>query len=282
MRFNAIIKDNKVEFRSRNGKLIDIRSALFDSAFLRLAEIYNNDIVFDGELLVVDSGGRPLDRKTGNGILNKAIKNTQSEEEGAQVRAVLWDAIPYDYFIKRKYSIPYKSRLEELSRAIYQLKANSSLAYLISIVYTEIVEDYYIADKLFRKFLAQGQEGIIIKSMHGIWEDKRSKHQIKFKAELECDLRIVDWEKGTGKNSNRLGALVCESECGSIRVNVGSGYTDEQRDLFTVETVLGKIATIKYNARIQDKAGNVESLFLPTFIELREDKNEADFKDSIK
>jgi hypothetical protein len=118
--------------------------------------------------------------------------------------------------------------------------------------------------------------------MIGIWEDKRSKDQVKFKAELECDLMIVGWEEGTGKNKGRLGALICESADGAIRVNVGSGYTDEQRQEYVVDYVVGKVATVKYNARIQDKAGNVESLFLPTFIELREDKRIADDSKRIK
>ena len=45
--------------------------------------------------------------------------------------------------------------------------------------------------------------------------------------------------------------------------------------------VIGKIVTVKYNARIKDKSG-VESLFLPVFIELREDKDKAESSKSIK
>jgi len=81
-------------------------------------------------------------------------------------------------------------------------------------------------------------------------------------------------------NVGRLGALVCESSDGVIRVNVGSGYSDEQRDEYT-KKVIGKIVTVKYNARIKDKSG-VESLFLPVFIELREDKDKAESSKSIK
>jgi ATP-dependent DNA ligase len=148
------------------------------------------------------------------------------------------------------------------------------------LVWTRQVDNFYEAQRHFEKWLAQGQEGTILKDKNGIWEDKRSKGQIKFKGELECDLQIVDWEEGTGKNKGRLGALVCESSDGVIRVNVGSGYSDEQRDEFT-KKVIGKIVTVKYNARIKDKSG-VESLFLPVFIELREDKNKAEASKSIK
>jgi ATP-dependent DNA ligase len=130
--------------------------------------------------------------------------------------------------------------------------------------------------------LAEGQEGTILKDKNGIWEDKRSKGQIKFKGELECDLKVVDWEEGTGKNIGRLGALVCESSDGVIRVNVGSGYSDAQREEYTKKAVLGKIITVKYNARIKERSGESESLFLPIFIELREDKDKAESSKSIK
>jgi ATP-dependent DNA ligase len=148
-------------------------------------------------------------------------------------------------------------------------------------VWTKQVDTLYEAQKIFEKFLAEGQEGTILKSKTGIWEDRRSKDQIKFKGELECDLMVVDWEEGTGKNKGRLGALVCETSDGVIRVNVGSGYSDEQRAEFD-KKVIGKIITVRYNARIKERSGESESLFLPRFIELREDKSTAEASKSVK
>jgi hypothetical protein len=239
-------------------------------------------MVFDGELLIADYAGKPVNRQTGNGILSKAIKGTMSDTEALQVMATLWDAIPYDSFKAGIDKEPYNIRMAKLSNAMQDMKTvNAQLGKYVALVWTEQVNDLYTAKRIFEKFLAEGQEGTILKSKDGIWEDKRSKEQIKFKGELECDLRVVDWEEGTGKNKGRLGALVCESEDGTIRVNVGSGYTDEQRNAYT-KTVIGKVATVKYNARIQDRGGNVESLFLPVFIELREDKDIADMSIKIK
>ena len=105
---------------------------------------------------------------------------------------------------------------------------------------------------------------------------------MKFKGELECDLKCVEWEKGTGKNANRLGNLILESADGKICVSVGTGFTDSDRDSIKRKDVVGKIIAIKYNARIQDKNGGPESLFLPVFLEIREDKTEADSAKDIK
>ena len=276
MRFNAIVRGENVEFRSRNGKEISIPNDIFSRAFVALAKEYGADYVFDGELLVVDAAGKPLDRKTGNGILNKAVKGTVSKSEAAQIRATVWDAIPVENFVEGIYTVAYESRFTRLVGAHKQFSESSrQLSHSISPVLTEYVNNDYEARRMFERFLAEGQEGTILKDRNAIWEDKRSKGSIKFKGELEADMRIIGWELGTGKNAKRLGALVVSSEDGRIVVNVGTGFTDSDRDSIRPD-VVGKIASIKYNARIQDKKGNTESLFLPVFVEIREDKDVAD------
>jgi len=281
MRFNAIVKGEVVEYRSRNGKELTIPNKVFDIPFITMAKFYGEDMVFDGELLVVDATGKPVNRQTGNGILSKSIKGTMGEEEATNVRATIWDAITFEKFSQGIDKEIYSTRIEKLSKAIsYMRGQKGQIGHYIDLVWNKQVNDIATAQKIFEKFLAEGQEGTILKSKDGIWEDKRSKTQIKFKGELECELKVVDWEEGTGKNVGRLGALVCESSDGVIRVNVGSGYSDEQRDEYT-RKVIGKIITVKYNARIKDRSG-VESLFLPVFIELREDKDKAESSKSIK
>jgi ATP-dependent DNA ligase len=283
MRFNAIIKNGKVEFRSRNGKEISIPNPLFEVPFCQMAEHYNEDVVFDGELTVVDAAGKTLDRKTGNGILNKAVKGTMSEAEAVQVRATVWDAITVTGFEAGIEKVPYYARLHELHNCLDKLqKKNQPVSHLVSLVYTKTVANDYEAKQVFEQFLTEGQEGIILKTTDGIWENKRSKSLIKFKGELECDLRVVDWEEGTGKNVGRLGALVLESNCGGVRVNVGTGFSDADRNNITAANSVGRIVAVKYNARISDKNSDVASLFLPVFVEFRDDKTTADAAKDIK
>jgi hypothetical protein len=281
MRFNAIVKNGNVEFRSRSGKEIQIADPLFEQPFITLAKSYGIDMVFDGELLCVDETGRVLDRKTGNGILNKAVKGTQSKEEGSQVRATIWDAIPIDAFHRGVYNIPYDDRLIRLEQAMGDLQSKSSCAHLITMTPTHSVNNMREVQKWFDKYLAEGQEGIILKTQDMIWEDKRSKKQIKFKGELECDLKVVDWIEGTGKHVNRMGSLILESGDGKVKVGVGTGFSDSDRDSITRNDI-GRIVAVKYNARINDKRTDVDSLFLPVFIEFREDKTVADSSKDIK
>ena len=276
MRFNAIVRDGKCEFRSRNGKEIQLLGNL-EQEFIKLAG--NVDCVFDGELLVMMPGDDQfVDRQTGNGILNKANKGTISAEQAALVHATVWDVIPYVLFSDSYCATPYSTRFSSLKKLVDEIPARDKKIWLVS---SDIVENIDQANAKFEEYLGLGLEGIILKDGSGAWEDKRAKHQIKFKGELECDLKIVAVEEGTGKYEGMLGAIVCESADGVVKVNVGSGFNDEHRKTLKEKDLLGKIVAVKYNTRIQNKSG-AESLFLPIFVEVREDKTDADNSKDIK
>jgi ATP-dependent DNA ligase len=279
MRFNAIVKNGIVEYRSRNGKELDILGAL-DNTFGDMALAFDGqfagakDVVFDGELVVVDAKGNILPRKVGNGILNKAQKGTLSQEESFRIRATIWDAIPFTNWETGVWGVPYHARLRVLQAIAFGA---------VSVVETTRVHDLTGAQIVFEDYLAKGQEGIILKEENMPWEDTRSKSQIKFKAEKECDLLCTGWvegRKGT-KNEGLLGALACESLQGIIKVNVGGGLSDKQRRELKPEDVVGKIIAVLYNEKIMDESGNW-SLFLPRFVEIREDKDEADAFEDVK
>jgi ATP-dependent DNA ligase len=274
MRFNAIVRNGVVEFRSRNGKELNLLGEL-EQEFLALAK--GVDCVFDGELMVMMPGDHQfVDRQTGNGILNKANKGTISVKESKMVHASLWDVIPYGDFVKGVCDVPYHTRWKTVSTLVSEQSAENKRIWT---VYTVEVDNIDTANEEFQRLLAEGFEGIILKDRNGKWEDKRTKSQIKFKGELECDLKIVGIQPGTGKYEGMLGAILCESADGVIKVSVGSGFNDGQRN--QGDELVGKIVAVKYNARITNKEGD-QSLFLPIFIEVRDDKDTADNSKDIK
>ena len=276
MRFNAIVRDGKCEFRSRNGKEILLLGNL-EQEFIALAG--SVDCVFDGELLVMLDGDHQFaDRQTGNGILNKANKGTISAEQAAMVHATVWDLIPYVAFVDGHCLTPYAKRFSTLQAIVDKQKSAGKKIWTVTSTIVQTLEE---AQEIFQGYLADGYEGIILKDGAGEWEDKRSKTQIKFKGELECDLKIVAVEEGKGKAVGMLGAIICESADGIVKVNVGSGFNDAQRKQYWKENLVDKIVAVKYNARIKNKTGE-ESLFLPVFIELRDDKDVADNSKVIK
>jgi DNA ligase-1 len=114
-----------------------------------------------------------------------------------------------------------------------------------------------------------------VKNGDSPWEDKRSKYQVKMKAELEADLLVESIIEGSGKYEGLVGSLSCTTKDGNLKVNVGSGLSDEDRKKDPAEYI-GKIISVKYNEKIKDKNSEHWSLFLPIFQELRLDKSEAD------
>jgi len=123
--------------------------------------------------------------------------------------------------------------------------------------------------------VAQGYEGILIKDVDAPYECKRSGFWLKYKPVHDYDLVVVEIEEGTGKNAGRMGALVCEGvdQGRRICVNVGSGFTDEQRKEFwhNKHSVIGQTAVVLCDAITQNQNGSY-SLRFPRFKTFRDDK----------
>jgi ATP-dependent DNA ligase len=265
MRFNAVVEGGAVTYRSRNGKELDLKGVL-DADFLSHAN--NLDVVFDGELLIWGTDGKPVDRKTGNGLLTKFQKGTGTAEIAQKIRAVVWDRIPLTDFRTGICVIPCQTR--------WSMMVAGPLTDRVRIAATTMVNTIKVAQDLYQEKLAEGEEGIILKDPEGHWEDKRVKHQVKMKAELEADLRVTGFTEGTGKYAGKIGSLMVESADGKVKTSVGTGLSDEQRSLDFVKEFQSKIVAVKYNALISDKKTGESSMFLPVFIEVREDKDTAD------
>lgn len=281
MRFNAHITEDSVHFLSRQGQKIFLWGRL-EQDFI---EMYNGygDVVVDGEFLVVDENEQELPRQTGNGILNKAIKATISPEEADQVRAVVWDIVTMDEFKAGRSDTILKDRKATIQTGYTSWRnAFPNTRPKITPITSDVVSNIEEAEEIFKKYLELGKEGIILKNMNSPWVNKRSPDQVKMKAEEDCDLLCVGWEEGTGKYEGMMGALKLESSDGLIKVNVGTGFTDEHRQLFTADYSVGKIVKVVYNVRVKDKRTGQESLFLPRFVEFRDDKFTADSSSLIK
>ena len=259
---------------SRSGKAIKTHG-VFDSD---LALLISEGETLDGELLCYE-GGAVMDRQTGNGIINKAIKNTITPEEAILMHFATWDIVDFSS------SIPYDKRIERLTisentaRDSYKPTTYEGKIYVLP---TEIIENKIAAQEFFEVCRSAGEEGAMLKNMDMVWEPKRSKNIGKMKAEESADLVIVGREEGAGKNVGKLGAFICETSDGKLRVNVGTGFSDEDRKLFWAYSMIYQIIEVKYNQIIQDKNGGLASLFLPRFMGVRYDKNVANSLKELK
>ena len=120
--------------------------------------------------------------------------------------------------------------------------------------------------------VAGGYEGIMIKDPDAGYECKRSVAWLKLKPFIEVSLEVVDVEEGTGRNVGRLGAIVCQGvdDGKTIRVNVGSGFSDSDRDSYWAsrDSLLGQIVEVRADAVTQNQDGTY-SLRFPRFLRFR-------------
>jgi len=261
MRFNAHVQSGHVAFKSRAGKELELAGLPIEADFQKLP-----DGVYDGELLVAN-----CDRKTGNGILTKFQKGTGTLVAGRDIHAKVWDVIPVADFAKGACSVGYIQRFRILSGT---LKAARPTRIILVQTWLDVASIEEVQE-IYKEQLSCGEEGVILKDPKGAWEDKRVKHQVKMKAELEADLRVTGFLPGTGKYEGKIGSLLVESADGKVKSAVGTGLDDEERSCDPSE-FLGKIVAVKYNALIDDKKTGLKSLFLPVFVEIRGDKTVAD------
>lgn len=272
MRVNAIYHGHgNVIYMSRNGKIVDANNPELDG---NIIDSIPNGGVIDGELICREDG-KFLDRKTSNGYANKAIKGTATPKIKAMFCIEAWDLIPVDGLIDGKYEVPYEQRFKELSNVITGDR--------LLLIETEEVKSYEEAEAVSQRYIAQGMEGIILKNRDGIWQGKRSPDQVKFKAVYEGDFEIIAWEYGDAgkRNEHRLGALVVATKDRKLITHVGTGFSDKDRDEIT-EEVVGKIVTLQYNEIISSEGRDTYKLFLPVYVEIREDKDEANTLEELE
>lgn len=300
--FSYIIKQNdKVSLLTRAG-------TEWDSEELTVSmQNLPNDIVLVGEALIKD-GDKVLDRKTGNGLINSFIKRYTTSDssiekiEQASEKAKtklklklaenmdewnytdqnlhfsLWDILTVEEFEKGFSANTYQKRFTELSYLLPKCVIGDKLS-IIPSVNVETIEE---AMECANVYMQQGLEGAILKSPYLLFENKTSRLQVKIKAELDCDLLCIGVEEGTGKYMGMIGSLICESSCGKLKVNVGTGLNEKDRAK-NPDEYIGKILTVKYNEKIKRKDSvDIWSLFLPVYIETRIDKNEANSLEEIE
>ena len=81
-------------------------------------------------------------------------------------------------------------------------------------------------------------------------------------------MEVKEIEEGTGRNEGRLGAFVCEGidDGKDIRVNVGSGFTDSNRDDYwnRRNDIIGHLVEVRADAITKNQDGTY-SLRFPRF-----------------
>lgn len=229
-----LVKENGVcRFYSRSGHedtgLIEI---------LEEAKHLPDNFVYDGELLA-------------KGIFKDSIAQRQATNSLANLKGTktglnfnVFDMVPVKDFYAGCCKIPARERKIRLAATLndssfsildeekwaYRLAAfgiEVQLSHIVAVPILGVVNSLAEAEPIVEEIWARGGEGIMLNTISGFYEIKRSKHLLKVKHTEEYNLEIVDLLEGTNKYEDSLGAIVVKYK--DSLVGVGSGFTDDQR-----------------------------------------------------
>ena len=260
-----VYPDGKVDMFSRNGK----EFTNFGHIQEELSAVVKNSpppypVVLDGEVMSEN--------------FQDLMKQVHRKESVNAKDAVLnlFDFLPLEDFKKGIWDKSQTVRTQMLKAWYEQHKTNLNVVTVLDheIVNLDTPEGQKTYTDVNKRAVQGGYEGIMIKDVNAPYECKRSHAWLKLKPFIEVSLEVKDVEEGTGRNKGKLGALVCEGvdDGRSIKVNVGSGLSDGDRDTFWLHRsrLPGNIVEVRADAITKNQdSDETYSLRFPRFMRFR-------------
>jgi len=296
---NAIIRDGEVILETRAGE----ETVLTGAKFLKELSTLTDEKVLNGELTITGVAVRSIANgiiSSLDDILSKKEERTTTETDkkiseffkkhaedlgGSHVTMqdvldrityTCWDIITVDEYYAKESNTPYDERFDTLEK-ILKTKKPSQIHLVESVDVTTMEE----VMKHFHEVLKKGLEGTILKEAKGVWKNGKPNSQVKFKLEINLDLKIVGFQYGEkgSKNEHVISTLLLESSCGKLKTNP-SGMNEKMMADVTArqKELLGTVVEIRCCGLSQSKGE--WSTAHPSVEELRTDKKTFDSLDS--
>ena len=259
VRVLAVCKGGKVELFSRNGKQFhNFDHIIAEIEAVLAAKPAPYDCVLDGEVMSADFQDlmKQLHRKDGKQSTDAVLH--------------LFDMIPLDKFKEGTWDKPQSTR--SLYTSHWVRDNTEQLAHVQALDWEDVDLDTSEGQERFvqlnKAAVDGGYEGVMIKDIDAPYECKRTHSWLKAKPFIEVTLEVIEVEEGTGRNKGKLGAVVCSGvdDGKDIRVNVGSGFTDDNRSVFwsSRNDLIGQLVEVRADAVTQNQ-DETYSLRFPRF-----------------
>ena len=245
-------ENNTVTFFSRSGK-----------EFLTLNNLGNEilkipgNFILDGEICMVDKDGN----EDFQGIM-KQIRKKNHQIENAKF--FVFDYLTLEQFDKQYSNLPLTMRLEEGYDKLPQGINSNMLEFLPQIQLT--TEEQFT--EMAKEAEEAGFEGIMVRKNVG-YEGKRSHNLLKVKKFHDAEYTVLETTSGNirwtenGKQVERECLSNITIEHKGCRVNVGSGFSKEQRERYHAnpQDIIGKTVTIQFFEETQNQNGGYSLRF---------------------
>ena len=264
VRVLAVVTKNTVNLYSRNGKPFDNFPQVAEAIETfrdQISLTTKGPFVLDGEIV-----GESFQQ-----LMRQAHRKSDAQTEG--MTYYVFDILPIADFERGFWNAQQHKRTQILEDSREAIDNSPCVRVMPGLdVDLDTSEGHDIMRRFAEDAVTAGYEGIMIKSVDAPYECKRSSFWMKWKPTITVDLNIVGFEEGTGRNQGRLGAIICEGVDNErdIRVNVGSGLSDSNRDEYwSARTdLVGRVVEIQADAVTQNQDGTY-SLRFPRFVRFR-------------
>ncbi len=219
-------KKGKISLFSR--RLDNITNQFPDLVEFLKKYVNAQEYVLEGEIIAVDEKGKHLPFQT---LMQRRRKyDVKDYVKKIPVQLKIFDLLWVD-----EESLLHQTYEKRWAIIETKIQKNNS----IMPADRTIVENVEEIDRFFQKMIAQGYEGIIVKSLYGEYQaGTRGWHWIKWKKEYAkgmvdtFDLVIVGGYYGRGRRSGVYGALLCaayneKEDMFETVCKLGTGFTDE-------------------------------------------------------
>jgi DNA ligase-1 len=259
----ATVIDGVVTYFARSGKISEHLNGLFDEELIRFSRLLSTDIVVDGETFA--------------GSFTETMNAKKEGKSAAKdnMRFCAFFVMPYSDWQAKTTKITMRQALDILAFELPKIKPQK----IIAIESREVQNYKDMMDYCNEVIDVHKQEGLILKNYDSPYVWERSISWCKVKRMWDVDGQIYDMYAGKTKSrlENMLGGICVKGvdEKGTeFDVNVGSGFSDEQRKEIwnNRDKYIGKTVTIKFQEYSKNKATNTLSLRFPVFMHFRDDK----------
>jgi len=208
----------RVRLTSRNGK--DLTGAYPEVVDELATTLDGRSAVLDGELVALDTEGRPDFSRLQRRMQLTAERDIERERRRTPVRLLLFDLLSLDD--EERTALPYRDRRKLLADAV----TTGSVVQVPPSIDGTLDDALEVSHRL-------GLEGVVAKELDGRYRmGRRSSTWVKFKHERMQEVVIAGWRPGKGGRAGGIGSLLVAvpGPDGALHYagRVGSGFTDRE------------------------------------------------------
>lgn len=208
-----------VRFFSRTGKEFTSFNHLVKPAlnlgYGAMGQSSSSVIVLDGEAI--------------SGSFNKTVSEVRKKDaEATDAVLMVFEVLSGEEFFNK--CIATQERRRKRAEAFFTKARENFVIDNIQLIEQRLAHSLDEIDDMYEDARYKGHEGIIVKPLDGIYQNKRTYGYMKVKAEESEDLEIVNIYEGENdtKYKGMAGGVIVRRTNG-VEVRVGGGWSDKQR-----------------------------------------------------